>query len=71
MITQERLDTEQEFDTAEGNIAEQLLVASESGADGDIAAALNQAKSYHSQSNPYAKKKVEERKRRYVRNVFA
>lgn len=43
-------EVESEVTPVEGNIAETLITAAESGSDGDIAAALGSAKNYHQTS---------------------
>lgn len=63
--------TEQEFAQAEGNIAEQLAKAAESGSDGDIITAMATASQYHKTSDPVAVQKINQRRDQALQGVFA
>lgn len=63
--------TEQEFSQAEGNIAEQLAKAAESGNDGDIITAMATAQQYHKTSDPVAIGKINQRREVALQSVFS
>jgi L-aminopeptidase/D-esterase-like protein len=63
--------TEQEFNQAEGNIAEQLAKAAESGNDGDIITAMATASQYHKTSDPVAMQRISQRRDHALEAVFA
>lgn len=63
-------DTESELSPVEGNIAENLIKAAESGADGDISAALSSASSYHQNSSSKVKQVLQKRKLARIQKIF-
>jgi hypothetical protein len=63
-------DTESELAPVEGNVAENLIKAAESGSDGDISAALNVAASYHSHSNSRVGGVLKKRRNKRVQKVL-
>jgi len=62
--------TEQEVSTAEGNIAENLVQAAESGGDQDISQALNQAQQYQQSSDQKIKKHLSDQMTQQVSQIF-
>ncbi|MBT4936999.1 hypothetical protein HON22_03690, partial [Candidatus Peregrinibacteria bacterium] len=63
-------EVESEVTPVEGNIAEKLITAAESGSDGDISAAIGAAKNYHQSSGKSISQRLYDKRAEKLATLF-